>query len=460
MSRTRFWILLGIGLVSLTACCGLGVLGHYLLRPASTPPTTLQVGWVSPAEDITVTAGETVLLQVWASGNAETPPRYLLLWHQGHVIAYTQGPHQPLTLSTSWTPQHPGVTVLVAQAIDEQGQIRTSPRTITVNPSAGDADADGVPDAQDACPETWGSPENGCVQTGGDALGMGQETSSSDVQTGPSEEGEKTATPPVLYLPNQDGDALPDVWDACPNEPGPPETRGCPLLLQDLPTPQGNMARLCQQFPSWCALWADDDGDGVPNGADYCPQEPGLPLFHGCPLNDWDNNDFLAGRNWAIPATDPCAQLLEPARTLCEIWRGTPPEERPDATVEIQLGQRIYTDVAWEGLVCYAAVNRFWVRLPLEKQYLSGEGGVWDLGDKRQRSLLLQVPLRPLRLVIRCYGYGTRGDWVGAVPLGQISLLVPPSRWDGMMYPATGSSWGPNASGFQVFYRVCAEGCP
>jgi OOP family OmpA-OmpF porin len=53
-----------------------------------------------------------------------------------------------------------------------------------------------------------------------------------------------------------DGDGILDVDDACPNEPGPPETNGCPD--------------------------PDRDGDGVPDRVDNCPDEPGTLANQGC----------------------------------------------------------------------------------------------------------------------------------------------------------------------------------
>jgi outer membrane protein OmpA-like peptidoglycan-associated protein len=56
--------------------------------------------------------------------------------------------------------------------------------------------------------------------------------------------------------PDNDGDGILDVDDACPNDAGPPENNGCPD--------------------------PDRDGDGVPDRIDNCPDEPGTVENQGC----------------------------------------------------------------------------------------------------------------------------------------------------------------------------------
>jgi len=56
--------------------------------------------------------------------------------------------------------------------------------------------------------------------------------------------------------PDNDGDGILDVDDACPNEPGPAVTNGCPE--------------------------PDRDGDSVPDRTDNCPDEPGTVANQGC----------------------------------------------------------------------------------------------------------------------------------------------------------------------------------
>jgi OmpA-OmpF porin, OOP family len=91
---------------------------------------------------------------------------------------------------------------------------------------------------------------------------------------------------------DRDGDGLPDGEDACPDEPGPrtadPKTNGCPPPdLGELPV-EVQRTR-CVDFPNapGCPS-ADRDGDGIPDAFDACPDKPGPrtgnPATNGCPI--------------------------------------------------------------------------------------------------------------------------------------------------------------------------------
>ncbi|HHW96469.1 OmpA family protein [Myxococcota bacterium] len=90
-------------------------------------------------------------------------------------------------------------------------------------PKPADRDGDGVPDEEDACPD-----EPGTIETKG--------------------------------CPDRDGDGIIDSEDECPDEKGPRATKGCP----------------------------DRDGDGIPDKDDRCPDAAGLPALKGCPDSDGD----------------------------------------------------------------------------------------------------------------------------------------------------------------------------
>jgi outer membrane protein OmpA-like peptidoglycan-associated protein len=87
-------------------------------------------------------------------------------------------------------------------------------------PVVKDKDSDGIPDKEDACPETAGSTlTKGC--------------------------------------PDQDGDGIPDKEDKCPKIPGLKKYNGCPI--------------------------PDTDGDGINDEEDKCPTVRGTSTNNGCP---------------------------------------------------------------------------------------------------------------------------------------------------------------------------------
>lgn len=109
---------------------------------------------------------------------------------------------------------------------------------------------------------------------------------------------------PIKYpIPmDDDGDGVSDKFDLCPDEAGTLENNGCP----------------------------DRDKDGVPDRLDYCPDESGLKKYNGCPDSDLDgiinHNDecpYEVGPRYtngcpdsdldSIPdKTDHCPQLAGP----------------------------------------------------------------------------------------------------------------------------------------------------
>ena len=112
-----------------------------------------------------------------------------------------------------------------------------------------DRDKDGIPDKEDACPDTPGLPEfQGCPDTDGDGV-PDKDDQCPDV-AGPKE---NNGCP----WPDTDNDGVLDKDDACPTVPGPAENKGCP--------------------------WPDTDGDGVLDKDDACPTVPGLAQYNGCP---------------------------------------------------------------------------------------------------------------------------------------------------------------------------------
>ncbi len=173
--------------------------------------------------------------------------------------------------------------------LGEKGQ-----EEMTMAPETMDRDGDGVPDAQDLCPDAPGSmAASGCPDSDGDGF------SDRDDQC-------PTAAGPLNGCPDADNDGVADKDDRCPTEMGVPENNGCPAVRdadgdgipddQDgCPTEEGTRAT------NGCP---DGDGDGVADREDRCPNTPGLMTANGCPDAD---------RDGLIDSDDRCPNEAGPA---------------------------------------------------------------------------------------------------------------------------------------------------
>jgi outer membrane protein OmpA-like peptidoglycan-associated protein len=132
-------------------------------------------------------------------------------------------------------------------------------------PPPPDTDGDGIIDAEDACPDSFGkrmsdAKTNGCDDRDKDGI-------PDPLDACPTIVGVASADPKKNGCPaDQDGDGFPDNVDACPTVPGlaseDPKRNGCPD--------------------------SDRDKDGIPNETDACPDEVGPshpdPKKNGCPV--------------------------------------------------------------------------------------------------------------------------------------------------------------------------------
>jgi OOP family OmpA-OmpF porin len=142
-----------------------------------------------------------------------------------------------------------------------------------------DRDYDGIPDAEDACPDVKGVADpdplkNGCVPlvaplppSDRDGDGIPDDVDACpDVKGIADPDPKKNGCPPPPS--DRDGDGIPDDVDACPDVKGvadpDPKKNGCP------------------------APPSDRDGDGIPDAEDACPDEKGPanpdPTRNGCPI--------------------------------------------------------------------------------------------------------------------------------------------------------------------------------
>lgn len=89
---------------------------------------------------------------------------------------------------------------------------------------------------------------------------------------------------------DQDGDGVLDKNDECPEVAGPIENKGCP--------------------------WADTDGDGVLDKEDKCPKEAGPAENKGCPWKDTDGDTVL-------DKDDKCPKVAGPVENQGCPWADT-----------------------------------------------------------------------------------------------------------------------------------------
>jgi OOP family OmpA-OmpF porin len=142
-------------------------------------------------------------------------------------------------------------------------------------PVVADRDGDGIPDSEDACPDTPG------VRT-----------------TDPKTNG--CPPPPPVPVADRDHDGIPDSEDACPDLPGvktdDPKTNGCPpdrdhdgIYDKDDACPDVPGIKTDDPKTNGCPPPDPDrDKDGIPNEVDACPDEAGPanpdPKKNGCPM--------------------------------------------------------------------------------------------------------------------------------------------------------------------------------
>jgi OmpA-OmpF porin, OOP family len=203
-------------------------------------------------------------------------------------------------------------------------------------PEPPDRDHDGVPDAEDACPDvpaprTANPQKPGCpAPPDRDGDGIPDE-----VDACPDVPGVASADPIRNGCPpDRDGDGIPDAKDACPDQPGPPAAdparNGCPLPR-------------------------DADGDGIPDAEDACPTIPGIrsadPRQNGCPgdrdgdgiRDDLDACPDVPG----VPSRDPRKNGCPRAKVTAEGIEILEQVEFEVGTAKIQaVSQALITEVA------------------------------------------------------------------------------------------------------------------
>ncbi len=335
---------------------------------------------------------------------------------------------------------------------------------------ATDEDGDGVPDDQDACPDQAGVPGNqGCPQPDADGDGVPDDQDQCPDQPGP---GGNDGCP----LTDNDGDGVPNDVDACPELAGDPAQDGCPPWVVDLgdaalAVDEMLRARVCAFAPTLCDLQSDADGDGVPDGEDACPDEPGPALYGGCP--------WWPGRDWEWQPLCPhfvprflCDMVEQDVtRGLWERWRQHDWQQPPpndwgfrQAQMEVEppteVGLTLHdltTNAAWVELDCSTRVDDgFWHPV----SWTSTDGTQWRPYGTAQQTLRISDP-RPDGLDLRMVCWGWRSLSEGDVFLGRVHLAY---SWMG--FPARDfqltSQEGEDGYHFVVRFTLCEDpaACP
>lgn len=123
-------------------------------------------------------------------------------------------------------------------------------------PAVTDRDGDGIPDADDACPDQAGSILTaGCPDRDGDGIADANDKC-------PDVAGKQRYS--GCPVPDSDGDGIDDELDQCPDKPGVSKYGGCPV--------------------------PDTDGDGTTDDKDQCPEIRGVAAYNGCPPTDRDKD--------------------------------------------------------------------------------------------------------------------------------------------------------------------------
>ncbi len=140
-----------------------------------------------------------------------------------------------------------------------------------------DTDRDGTPDATDACPKEPG-PEKTMGCPDRDTDGIADKNDQCPDAKG---------TEATQGCPDQDGDGFADNKDECPTIAG--KIKGCPDTDGD------GIADKEDQCPEAAGTEAtrgcpDRDNDGIADQFDDCPDQAGIAANRGCPIKDTDSD--------------------------------------------------------------------------------------------------------------------------------------------------------------------------
>jgi outer membrane protein OmpA-like peptidoglycan-associated protein len=115
--------------------------------------------------------------------------------------------------------------------------------------------------------------------------------------------------PPDPAPRDDDGDGVRNDEDACPNEAGPASRQGCPARDTDGDGVEDSTDKCPREAGpaerQGCPV-KDTDGDGIEDSTDKCPREAGPAELQGCPVRDTDGDGLE-------DAVDKCPREAGPA---------------------------------------------------------------------------------------------------------------------------------------------------
>jgi len=197
-----------------------------------------------------------------------------------------------------------GISFMLGKIDDE-----TLPPPLLDTPLS-DLDQDGIPDAEDDCPDKAGViAMKGCPDTDND--GLSDKEDECPELAGSIESG---------GCPDSDGDGLTDNVDKCPNEPGPKSNEGCPPGDADNDGFADDVDQ-CPKLAGKIRGCPDSDGDGIEDAKDDCPFAAGEGRFNGCP--DTDKDGIIDSKdkcpNSAAPnSPDGCPTIKEADKEILD----------------------------------------------------------------------------------------------------------------------------------------------